>query len=223
MAITALIPARGGSKRIPRKNILPFCGKPLIQWTIEAAQACPSINRVIVSTDDHEIASFSKDIGAEIPFIRPQSLSEDSSNTIDVVIHALENLIEVTDLLLLQPTSPFRSTQDISRIISIREENQKKSAVSLVKISYETKWLHTLNDDLSIQSIISGNQKTIPINKIYSLNGALYLATRDFLFKERSFVTHETIGYIMPEFRSVDIDNPIDWSWGEFLHQTQLV
>lgn len=112
-----LIPARGGSKRIPRKNIRPFCGKPMIQWSIEAAQAAGCFERVIVSTDDPEIADISQNLGAEVPFLRPAAIADDRATTIDVVRHALDFLQEQGQLpdhlCCLYPTAPFVRPQDI--------------------------------------------------------------------------------------------------------------
>ena len=121
MSTIALIPARGGSKGIPRKNIKLFNSKPLIFWTIKAAIESKFVDRVIVSTDDEEIADISKSFSAEVPFLRPKELAQDHSSGIDPVIHAINNLQDVKDILLLQPTSPLRRTKDIDEILQILE------------------------------------------------------------------------------------------------------
>ena len=131
MSIIALIPARGGSKGIPRKNIKLFCGKPLIYWSIKVALENKFIDRVIVSTEDIEIAQIATDFSAEVPFLRPKDLANDNSLTIDVVLDILDNLEDVNDILLLQPTSPLRRDEDLSSIFEFREKCCSDSAVSV--------------------------------------------------------------------------------------------
>ena len=125
-----MIPARGGSKGIKRKNIKLFNNKPLIYWTIEIALASDYIDRVIVSTEDEEIADISRSFSAEVPFIRPASLAQDKSNGIETVLHALENLSDVENILLMQPTSPLRKTDHIKEIFRLRSKFNNDSAVS---------------------------------------------------------------------------------------------
>ena len=131
MSSIALIPARGGSKGIPRKNIKLFNSKPLIFWTIKAAIESKFVDRVIVSTDDEEIAHIAKSLSAEVPFLRPKELAQDNSSGIDPVVHALNNLQNVKDVLLLQPTSPLRRTKDINGIFELRSKKNTSSAVSV--------------------------------------------------------------------------------------------
>jgi N-acylneuraminate cytidylyltransferase len=113
MSLLALIPARGDSKEIPRKNIKEFCGKPLIAWAIEAAQKASGIDRIVLSTEDHEIAEVAQKWGAEVPFMRPAELAGDDTPGIEPVLHALEQLPTFDEVLLLQPTSPLRTAEDI--------------------------------------------------------------------------------------------------------------
>ena len=126
--ILGIIPARGGSKGIPRKNIKPFYSKPLIYWSIKVALENKFIDRVIVSTEDIEIAQVAKDFSAEVPFLRPKYLARDNSLTIDVVLNILNNLEDVTDILLLQPTSPLRRDEDLSSLFEFREKYCSDSA-----------------------------------------------------------------------------------------------
>ena len=133
--VLALVPARIGSKRIPHKNIKNLCGKPLIAWTIDAAKKSKYVDKIIVSTDDKEIARISKNYGAEIPFIRPYRISKDDSKSIDVVIHALSNLQKFDWLLFLQPTSPLRRKIDIDNIFKFCFKHQASSAVSVYKLN----------------------------------------------------------------------------------------
>jgi CMP-N,N'-diacetyllegionaminic acid synthase len=223
MTLLGLIPARGGSKGIPRKNILPFCGRPLLQWTIDVALAAPSVDRVVVSTDDPDIAAVAIPGGAEVPFLRPAELANDAASGIAPVLHALEQLPEVSDVLLLQPTSPLRAVEDVEAIISLRRRAGREAAVSVTPSSKHPFWMFGLSPQQLLESLSSFTdaacRQQLPV--AYALNGALYLASREFLERERSFLTSDTLGYVMPAERSVDIDTPLDWRWGEFLMQQQ--
>ena len=223
MTLLAFIPARGGSKGIPRKNIRTFYGKPLIQWTIEVALAAAGIDRVIVSTEDQEIAYLAQSCGAEVPFLRPVELASDEASGISPVLHALDQIQEVTDLLLLQPTSPLRAVEDIEAIVKLRRQAGCASAVSLTPSSKHPAWMYSLSNTDYLKPLMASDsahcRQQLP--PAYVLNGALYFASRQFLFREQSFITSETIGYVMPPERSVDIDTPLDWQWAEFLMRQQ--
>ena len=217
MTILALIPARGGSKGIPRKNIREFCGKPLLQWSIDAALESESIDHIVVSTDDAEIAELAISCGAQVPFMRPSEHATDSAPGIAPVIHALDNLPQVSDVLLLQPTSPLRTCEDIDCIISLRKQAEVQSAIT--QSPNHPAWMYSLDEDQRLQPMMGhmkpANRQQLP--SAYVLNGALYLATRSFLMSEYSFVNDQTIPYVMPVERSVDIDTFLDWKWAEFL------
>ena len=131
MTLLALIPARGGSKGIPRKNIRLFCGRPLLYWSIDVALMSSCVDQVVVSTDDTEIAAIAKTGGAEVPFLRPEKLASDEAPAISSVLHALEQLPKVTDVLLLQPTSPLRHLEDLDAIVQLRHQAGRESAVSV--------------------------------------------------------------------------------------------
>lgn len=221
MTTVALIPARGGSKGIPRKNVLPFCGKPLIQWSIEVALHSPLIDRVIVSTDDLEISEIALSVGAEVPFLRPDELATDSAPGILTVMHALGQLPDVSDLLLLQPTSPLRTSADINSIFALRHLVGSESAVSVAQSPKHPAWMYAINEMNFLNPLLKTDFASCRqhLSPVFALNGALYLASRSFLFREKSFISNETVGYVMPRERSVDIDTPLDWQWGEFLMQ----
>ena len=217
MSTIALIPARGGSKGIPRKNIKLFNSKPLIYWSIKAAFESDFIDRVIVSTEDEEIAEIAESFSAEVPFLRPKELSCDESSGMEPVIHALEELPEVNDLLLLQPTSPLRKALHIDEIFKLRKKFNSDSAVS-ISLS-KRPIIYKLNQDFKIK-LFSDNLKPLPRQKLshlYSLNGALYLSSRESILLNESFITNSTIGYIMSEESSIDIDTHLDWEIAEFL------
>ena len=223
MSILALIPARGGSKGIPRKNIRSICGKPLLQWAIEVALAAPSVNRVVVSTDDPEIADVACAGGAEVPFLRPSELASDTAPGIAPVLHALQQLPEVSAVLLLQPTSPLRRVEDVEAIVALHRQAGHDAVVSVTPSSKHPAWIFGLSPAQVLEPLMvlpdAACRQQLP--PCYALNGALYLASRSFLERERSFLTSDTVGYVMPPERSVDIDNPLDWQWAEFLMHQQ--
>jgi len=223
MTLLALIPARGGSKGIPRKNVRPFCGKPLLQWSIDVALAAPSVDQVVVSTDDPEIAEAALAGGAKVPFLRPPELASDTASGIATVLHALEQLPEVSDVLLLQPTSPLRLVGDLDAIIALRQEAGRESAVSVTLSGKHPAWMFALSSQQQLEPLLPYGETACrqQLPPAYALNGALYLASREFLEREHSFLTADTLGYVMPLERSVDIDSPLDWQWGEFLMQQQ--
>ncbi len=217
MCRVALIPARGGSKGIPRKNIKLFNFKPLIYWSIVAAQESNHIDRVIVSTEDQEIADVARKYSAEVPFLRPKKFAMDNSPGIDPVIHLLENIDNVESLLLLQPTSPLRETKHINEIFELKE---RFNAESVVSVSLAKKNIIFAMDENNLLSSISKEFKLLPrqeFSNLYNLNGALYLSSTESILRNRSFFSPTTLGYIMPEEYSVDIDTPLDWEIAEFL------
>ena len=219
MSCVALIPARGGSKGIPRKNIKLFNSKPLIYWSIKIALDSDKIDRVIVSTEDEEIADISRSFSAEVPFIRPKKFSMDNSSGLEPIIHALETIPNINDLLILQPTSPLRRLEDIDGIFDQRSKFNSDSAVSLTLSKKPCDIFFHLENNMKIIS----NKETLSIkprqeyrNRFY-LNGSLYLSTKESILKNKSLVTPDTVGYIMPEEYSIDIDTPFDWMIAEFL------
>ena len=224
MQVTALIPARKGSKGIKKKNIKEFCGKPLIQWTLNSALESKYIDQVIVSTDCDQIASLAVKSGAEVPYIRPPNLSSDTANMIDVVLDLLNKFPKIEDLLLLQPTSPLRDINDINGIIEERQKYKSESAVSIVRSSNHPSLMFKLDKKNKLTSFLKKfkhvNRQSL--EQTFSLNGAMYLATRTFLFREKSFIGDDTLGYLMPPERSLDIDNSFDWSLGEFLFKSTI-
>ena len=216
--ILGLIPARGGSKGIPKKNLYPFNGKPLIQWTIEAAQESKQINEIIVSTDDEETADFAKKNKVEVPYLRSSKLAQDDSLVIETVLDTLNTFNEFNDILL-QPTSPMRNANDINNIIALHEKNKHHSVVSIREVKENPTLFYEINDknylDKSFKKLKSNNRQSF--NQFYILNGALYIASYDHLKKYKSFLSHLTMPYLMPYERSIDIDSLSDIRLGEFL------
>ena len=219
MSCVALIPARGGSKGIPRKNIKSFYSKPLIYWSIKIALESNKVDRVIVSTEDEEIADIARSFSAEVPFLRPKKYSMDNSSGLDPILHALEKIPNINDLLILQPTSPLRRLEDIDGIFNQRSKFRSDSAVSLTLAKKPSDLFFQLGNNMKIIS----STKSLSIKprqeyqKRFYLNGSMYLATKESILKNKSLVTKDTIGYIMPEEYSIDIDTPFDWMIAEFL------
>lgn len=212
--VLALIPARGGSKGVPGKNILPICGKPLIQWTIDAARVSRYIDRLILSSDDDEIMSVAAAGGCEIPFRRDASLSGDTASSIDVVIDALERVPGYDIVVLLQPTSPLRSANDIDGAIEHLELNSAQACVT-VREAEEHPYLTFYADEQGCLAHYVTPPAGTPMRRqdlpvAWCLNGAVYALRTESFLKNRSFLTARTIFYPMPAERSLDIDTPSD-------------
>lgn len=218
--ILAIIPARAGSKRIPDKNILPIAGKPLIAWTIEAARKSKYLDRIIVSTDDQKIKKISEEYGAEVPFIRPHHLATDEAGSVDVIKHAISTIKgQFSYIVLLQPTSPLRTAEDIDKAIEMLDINTK-AVVSVCETSHSPLWCNTLPDDLSMADFMKPEVAGIrsqDLPKYYRLNGALYVAETDYFYQNNSFFGKNTKAFIMPPARSVDVDESIDLAFAEFI------
>jgi CMP-N,N'-diacetyllegionaminic acid synthase len=219
MTILGLIPARGGSKGIPRKNVKQLAGKPLIAWTIEAALRSRQLDAVVVSTDDDEIAEVSRRAGATVPFIRPAELALDTTPGLDPVLHALDALPQYNAVLLLQPTSPLRTTQDIDACLSLAAARNTPSVVSVCEADTHPQLTYRLGTDQGLTPYVAAapamRRQDLP--SAVALNGALYFAHRRWLQRGRSFIGSETIAYPMPRERSVDLDSALDWHLAELL------
>ena len=229
--ILGLIPARGGSKGLPRKNIKLLLGKPLIAWTIEQTLASKFLDRVIVSTDDKEIAEISKKYGAEIPFMRPKELAEDNAKGIEVVLHAIDWFRENYKrkqydlIMLLQPTSPLRKSEDIDKAIELLFLKEAKAIVSVCEVDHHPLWGNTLPEDGCMKDFIrrevmNKNRQELPI--FYRLNGAIYLAYCNYIKERKSFFGEKTFSYIMPRERAIDIDNEIDFELAQILMKNNI-
>ena len=222
--IIAIIPARGGSKGLPRKNIRLLSGKPLIAYSIEVALQSKYIDKVVVSTDDEEIAGISKDYGAEVPFLRPKELSMDDSPTIDTILHVIdwfENKNEFFDIvILLQPTSPLKTINNINEAIKLFLNN--KNVLSLVSIKeneHPPFWSFKTENNF-IKPLFESeyfNKRRQELPKSYMPNGAIFISYIDTLKEYKTFYTLKTIGYIMPPEQSIDIDNEFDFLLAEFI------
>ena len=210
----AIIPARGGSKRLPRKNILDLCGKPLISWSIEAGLKSKYLDKVVVSSDDTEILNISNELKVQV-IKRPDELASDTSTSFDAVKHAIDNLESYEYILLLQPTSPLRNENHIDKAIEILEEKNADAVVSVCEMNHNLLLSNTLDDSLSMEGFISDNllnNRRQDLKKHYRLNGAIYLCKTDKLLKEKSFFLKKNIfAYVMNSNNSIDIDRKEDF------------
>jgi len=212
--LLAIIPARGGSKRLPRKNILDAAGRPLIAWTISAAYTSKAVNSVVLSTEDDEIIEAARAWGCETVYRRPDNLAHDKSSSLDVVLHVLERFPGFEYVALLQPTSPLRNGLDIDNAFSLLKSAKATTCVSICEAKESPYWMYFLNKHNSIAKILPdlpGDQRRQALPNVYTLNGAIYLAKIDWLLKAKTFIDESTIGYVMPQERSIDIDTAEDF------------
>jgi len=216
--LLAIIPARGGSKRLPRKNILDLAGKPLIAWTIESALGTKYIDRVVVSTDDQDIADVSIKYGADIPFIRPDELATDEATSIDVVLHLLKRLEMCNEyydyIILLQPTSPLRTTKNIDEAVELLQIKKKDAVISVCEVEHSPLWCNTVPESGDLSNFLEDsvlNQRSQDLDQYYRLNGAIYLCNTNRLKEEKTFFfKSDCTAYIMANEQSVDIDSKMD-------------
>jgi len=210
----AIIPARGGSKRLPRKNILELDGKPLIAYSIEAALNSKYIDRVVVSSDDSEILEVSQKFGSTI-LKRPDSLATDTSSTFDAIHHTLENYNSYDYIILLQPTSPLRTTKHIDEAIELLERKRADAIISVTQMEHSPLWSNTLDKYGSMRNFISDeirNKRSQDLEAHYRLNGAIYICQKDRLLNEKCFFIQDNIyAYQMGNESSIDIDEEIDF------------
>lgn len=225
MKILGLIPARGGSKGIPGKNLISLCGKPLLQYTCEAAKGSKILTRVILSTDDQKIADAATDFGIEVPFLRPKELSEDGTPMIDVLLHVLAELAKLKQepdiLVLLQPTSPLRTAEDIDGAIALLQQTGADTVVSVVDVPHRfiPRSLMILQDS----RLHPYSEQPSPLlrqekQRLYARNGPAVLCLNvAFLKKAKRFYAGDTRAFVMPRERSVDIDEAFDLRLAEML------
>lgn len=220
----AIIPARGGSKGLPGKNTLDFCGKPLIAHTIEQALSSKCFDEIIVSTDDKEIAAVSQKFGAEVPFLRPDKYATDKSPINDTLRYTLKRLKEDFDICsdafaLLQPTSPLRMVEDIQNAIALFKKNDADSVIGFTEQTKPLEWFKEIEDEThrilgATDTATTKNRQEY--NSVYYPNGAIYVIKNQ-LLEIDNFYTEKTYAYLMPSERSVDIDTLLDFEYAEFL------
>ncbi len=226
MRVLGIVPARGGSKGVPGKNIRLLCGKPLLQYTAEAAQAARLLSRVILSTDSEEIAKVGESCGLEIPFLRPAELAEDETPMLPVVQHAvrwMENHGERFDAIcLLQPTNPMRRAEHIDDCIRLLEKTEADGVVTILPVPAEHNphWVYFPNES-GLLSLSTGETAPIPRRQelpvAYHREGSVYVTRRDVLMDGNTFYGQRLAGYLINAESSVNIDRPQDWKRAEEL------
>lgn len=217
MTRIAIIPARGGSVRMPRKNVTTFMGKPLIYWTVRAAIDSGVVDRVFVNTDDPEIAAAGQAAGAECPFLRPAHLATSTATTFDVIAHMLDSLaLDVSHYALMQPTSPLRGPDDLRAAYALMEDQAAPAVVSVAPFDMPWPVLRRLDATGALQ-LVDTPASGLPSHQ---LNGALYLGTPALLHATGSFTPPGTLPYVMSVARSVDIDTPLDFRIAEAIAQS---
>lgn len=216
----AIIPARGGSKGVLHKNIRLLAGRPLIHYTIHAAQNSRYINRVIVSTDDDKIMDVVIGEGAEV-IKRPAEISGDNAPTVDAILHAINQCgikgLKPEIVVLLQPTSPFRTSSDIDAAVDIFLKNECDSVISVVEADHPPYW-NMVVEGPYLQPLLDPESLRVrrqDLPKTYSPNGAIYIASVETLERTHSFYTPKIKPYIMPAERSLDIDSEFDLLFAE--------
>lgn len=210
----ALIPARGGSKGLPSKNLLQVNGRPMITWTVDAARAAVSVDSVVLSSEDDAIMAAARARGCEVRFRRPAELATDVASSIDVVMHALDELPSFGVVALLQPTSPLRTAADIDAACARLASTGAPACVSVAAVEQSPYWMYRLTDDERLTPIIEAPARATrrqDLPEVYALNGAIYLADVSWLRTSRTFMTPETVAYVMPQERSIDIDTVADF------------
>jgi CMP-N,N'-diacetyllegionaminic acid synthase len=216
----AIIPARGGSKRLPRKNILDLNGKPLIAWSIEAGLSSKYIDKVVVTSDDDDILNLSKSLGVEI-LMRPDYLASDTATTFDTIKHVIEKVANYDYIILLQPTSPLRDGLHIDEAIELLENKKASAVISVCKMDHSPLWSNTIDKSLSMVGFLKDevlNKRSQDLEKYYRLNGAIYICKTERYIEEKKFFLKDNIfAYKMDRKNSVDIDENIDLEIAKFL------
>lgn len=218
--ILAIIPARGGSKGLPEKNIKPLCGKPLIGWTIEQAKECKYIDSIFVTTDNERIANTAKSFGVDVPFLRPAELAKDTSSSMDVVEHVLSHFenkhVNFDYILLLEPTSPLRKKNDLDAAIQLAIENESSDGIISLgevhmehpmivkKINEKGKITPYINDVIKI----SQRQQA---DKAYFPYGVIYMIKTDIFKKEKAFYTNNILPYYIERWQNYEVDDIYDF------------
>lgn len=220
--ILAIIPARSGSKGLKDKNVKEMNGKPLIAYTIEVAKESELFSDIIVSTDSEKYANISKKYGAEVPFFRSEDLSGDGASTNDVVIEVLENLEKIgkeyDTFIILQPTSPLRTVEDLRNAYGLYKKNKANSVVSVCEMEHSPLWSNTLSESNSMDNFLEkiGNKNRQQLEKYYRINGAIYISNVEYFKKYKNFYKEKSYAYIMSREHSIDIDEELDFRIAEY-------
>lgn len=223
LKLLGLVLARGGSKRIPNKNIRPLNGKPLLSWTIQAALTSGVLDTLLLSTDDPEIATIGRADGACVPWLRPAHLSTDTASSVDAALHALEwyeaAYGAIDGLVLLQPTSPFRSAETIRSAVAQFARNTACSLVSLAPAKVHPAWCFRVSHENRLAPFLGWDAigtRSQDLEPAYVVNGALYITPPERLRRDRAFIADDTAAFVMTDaMESLDIDVEEDWDAAE--------
>ena len=225
-----LIPARGGSQRLPGKNIKSLQGKPMIGWTIEAARAALPEAEIVVSTDCEQIKNSALTCGAKIPFMRPQHLSTSTASSMDVILHCIDHYlasgVEVKNLILLQPTSPLRTASNIEEALFTYNRSGVVSVISVCEAEHSPIWQNELGKNDSMADFIKPefqNKRSQDLPTYYRLNGAIYIAPTGQLQQHKTFFLGQgTTAYKMDAEASVDVDNALDFKLADLIMSEKI-
>ena len=217
--VLAVVPARGGSKGIPGKNLKMIAGRSLLHRTIDQALAAKTVDEVVVTSDDQEILRHANEIDGVRAIERPSELAADDTAMWPVVLHALDNSSPYDVVVLLQPTSPLREAADIDAAVSMLEERSVNSVMSVCEVATSPYWMFTIGEGDKLHRILPKQQvatrQELPV--CYEINGALYVVNSSWFRTSRLFVDDDTLAYVMPRERSVDVDTPEDLATAERL------
>lgn len=225
LRVLGLVAARGGSKGLPGKNIKPLLGRPLIAWTIGAALAAPSLDAVVVSTDDADIAAAAQSAGARVPFMRPPELAGDTASSVDVVLHAIDTLAQAGErfdlVVLLEPTSPLREADDIERSLALLVSERVEAVVSVCRAeAVHPAFMYRRDERGRLQPFLERQPTGLrrqEIEALYFLEGTVYVSRIEALRSRRSFYHEQTASYEVPKWKSLEIDDMDDFLMVEAL------
>jgi CMP-N-acetylneuraminic acid synthetase len=221
--VLGLIPAKRGSTRLPEKNIRPLAGKPLLGWTVDAAKCSGMIDRLVVSTEDELVAKVARDCGAEVPFFRPLELARDPAGVVQVGLHALQAMralgAEFRTLVILLPTCPFRTAEDVRAACELFRKHDGKFLMSVSPYPHPPFVAMNLGSDDLLQPFFPQyiGKKSQELPTAWRANGAVHVLDVVAFEAAKSYYTQPLLGYPMPRERSVDIDNEEDWCEAEQL------
>lgn len=222
----AIIPARGGSKGLPGKNIRPLNGEPLIAYTIKAALGSSSISKTIVDTNSPEIADIARFYGAETPYLRPAALAGDTASTRDVCLHSLKWFedhqgISWKEFVILQPTSPFRESRHIDEAVKLFYRDNIDSVISVTEYMHPIQWAVQLNEHGMLVKLQQMPNQRQMAEKYYHPNGAIYIYKTEAYKINSEKIFEKTKGYVMPNEISIDIDTLADFQYAQWLMSKQ--
>ena len=228
MKSIAIITARSGSKGLPHKNIKELCGKPMMAYTIEACLSSGCFDKVHVSTDSQEYAEIAKEYGADVPFLRTEELSSDTATTEQVIRYVLSEYDkrgEVYDTFaIMQPTSPLRNAEDVKQAFKLMKEKNANSVIGVCEMEHSPRWCNTLPEDGSMEGFLrrETNKDRHSFSTYYRINGAMYLVKREIYTEHTAMYGSGSYAYIMPKYRSVDVDDIMDFKIAEALLTSEM-